>query len=487
MIHVPVTPRWMIAGEWRAHPARIAIAVLAIAVGVALGLAVHLVNASALDRFERGLAAVNGTADLRVEASGPGGFDEHLYSRLARLPGIAAASPAIVLRARIGAQAIDVTGIDALRAGVVNPASVGRPPPDTPLALFDPDALFLSREALAASALRIGAPAMISAAGRMARFVVAGALPAASGARGTIDIAAAQDRFGTPGRIDRIDLKLLPGADRDAIGRMIAALLPPDALLASAASDAARGDALSRAYRVNLDMLALVALLTGAFLVYSAQALSVTRRRPHFALLRVLGATRGSIVAQLLGEGAVVGTLGAILGIAIGTALAAIILRVVGGDLGSGAFAGNGAPPLRFDFAGALGFAALGLAAALLGSALPAREAANAPPAVALKSLGDAIDPRRRPAFWPALMLLVAGCVAALLPAIHGLPIAGYAAMALLLGGGIAAMPWIARALLRPIARRSFAWPPLELAAKRLWGHPVRRRWRCRASSRARG
>ena len=50
----------------------------AIAIGVALGFAVHLVNASALDRFARGLATVNGGADLRIEAAGTRGFDEAL-------------------------------------------------------------------------------------------------------------------------------------------------------------------------------------------------------------------------------------------------------------------------------------------------------------------------------------------------------------------------------------------------------------------------
>ena len=48
---------------------------------------------------------------------------------------------------------------------------------------------------------------------------------------------------------------------------------------------------LSRAYRVNLTVLALVALFTGAFLVFSVLALGVAQRAPQFALLAVLGAT----------------------------------------------------------------------------------------------------------------------------------------------------------------------------------------------------
>src|ERR1700750_2558296 len=84
---------WMIAGEWRAHPARVVTAALAIAVGVALGFAVHLVNASALNEFAQAISTVNGDADLQVRAVTPLGFAEGLYPRLARAPGVAAASP----------------------------------------------------------------------------------------------------------------------------------------------------------------------------------------------------------------------------------------------------------------------------------------------------------------------------------------------------------------------------------------------------------
>ncbi|MCE3290084.1 MAG: FtsX-like permease family protein, partial [Caulobacter sp.] len=37
---------WLILGEWRSQPVRVVTAAIAIAVGVALGFAVHLINAS---------------------------------------------------------------------------------------------------------------------------------------------------------------------------------------------------------------------------------------------------------------------------------------------------------------------------------------------------------------------------------------------------------------------------------------------------------
>ena len=87
---------WLAFGEWRAQPIRNALSVVAIAIGVALGFAVHLVNAVALESFTAGLNRVRGSADLQIRATGPAGFDEEVYARLAALvsdaPSIAVAT-----------------------------------------------------------------------------------------------------------------------------------------------------------------------------------------------------------------------------------------------------------------------------------------------------------------------------------------------------------------------------------------------------------
>lgn len=63
--------RWLIVGDWRAQPARIFMAIIAIGIGVALGFAVHLVNGSALSAFGGAIRALNGAADLQVKATSP--------------------------------------------------------------------------------------------------------------------------------------------------------------------------------------------------------------------------------------------------------------------------------------------------------------------------------------------------------------------------------------------------------------------------------
>jgi putative ABC transport system permease protein len=470
--------RWMVLGEWRAHPGRVVTAAIAIAVGVALGLAVHLVNASALSEFSKAVSAVNGEAQLQVRATTPFGFAESLYPVAARVEGVAMASPVVELEAagdRSG-ETLTVLGLDVLRASRVTPALIGRPLADagggpTPNAVFDEDAVFLSSAAL--EGRKVGERIGLSVGDRRASFRIAGVLPGvAEGERvAVLDIATAQWRLGQLGRLQRLDLRAEPGADVQQIAERLAKVLPADAQVVSAATEARRSDALSRAYRVNLNMLAMMALLTGGFLVYSAQSLSVARRRPQFALLRVLGVRRRGLLRQVLVEGLCVGVAGGLVGVALGVGLAAAALNIMGGDLGGGYF-GDSRPELVVSPVAAAFFLLLGIVTAVAGSLVPAREAASAPPAVALKNLGDAIDPRRTPSPWPAVALVVAGGVSALAPAVWGIPLFGYVSMALLLAGGVAATPWLARTLLGPARQRASGLVGVDLAIKRLWGAP---------------
>ena len=464
---------WIVAGEYRAHPLRFLLTAMAIAVGVALGFAVHLVNGSALAAFDGAVRSVNGAADMAVRAASPLGIDERLYPRIAMARGVADASPVVELQARAGNARLTLLGLDIIRAAAVTPSLVGttlQGPDERADALFDDAALFLSRGALARTGARIGDRLTISANGHAAALRISGTLPAVGEelSIGVIDIAAAQWRFGRLGRLDRIDLKL---ADRAVAVAELPTLLPSGALLESGETRAMQGDALSRAYRVNLDMLALVALLTGGFLVYSAQSLSVTRRLRAFALIRTLGLPRGGIIAAVTLEGLLVGVAGAGLGLLAGYGLAAGAVHLFGGDLGAGYFNGQDAR-IVFQAGAALAFFALGVVAALLGSVLPARIAARVGPAAALKNTGDLWDPRAPVAWIPAAALIVIGAMLALLPAVDGLPIFGFVSIALLLAGGIAGVPWLARQLLGLLTRRPLRGVPQLLATRHIHGAP---------------
>ena len=439
--------------ELRHHPWRNLAALLAVMLGVALAFSVQLINQSALSEFSSAVRAVNGVPDFELRGTfgklGTG-FDESLYERVARHPQVAIASPVIEIETyALDAQGrrvpLKIVGIDALVAAPLAPALLPRPSNDANrMAMLEPDAVFLNaqaRQRLPGDTLRVQTPT------GTVRLRVQGSISAQGAALAVIDIAGAQSNFGWLGRLGRIDVRLRAGADRARVLRELA--LPPGIRAAAPDEAAQRVSNVSRAYRVNLTVLALVALFTGAFLVFGVLSLSVAKRQPQLALLGVLGLSGRERLALVLAESALLGALGSAVGLILGTALAALALRLLAGDLGGGYFPGV-APALQFDAGAAVVYGALGIAAAMIGGWLPARDAQRLAPAQALKGLsasGAAASPA-----WLGPALLVAGVALALLPPIAGIPLAAYASVACLLLGGIACVPAGVAGLLKGIA-----------------------------------
>ncbi|MTW12597.1 FtsX-like permease family protein [Pseudoduganella eburnea] len=455
--------RWLAAGEWRSHPVRALTAIAAIAIGVAMGFAIHLVNAAALNEFSTAISSLSGQADIQVSGT-EATFDESVYPTLARLPEVAVASPVLEFDASLpGArQALKIIGLDVFRAGFITPDLIGAPEEDLPYDTLADDAIFLSPAAMHWLEARPGSELRLQAGSKIAVLRVAGSLQRARvGQRfAVMDIAAAQWQFQRLGKLSRVDLKLRDGIDRRAFESSLAARLEsayPGRFRVGQPNDAnqeGRNANLSRAYRVNLSVLALVALFTGAFLVFSSQALSVLRRRGEFALLRVLGLERRQLIRQVLLEGALLGTVGSALGVAGGYALAAAVLRLFGGDLGAGYFSGV-QPTVQWAPGAALAYFALGLGVALLGGLAPALDAARARPAVALKSGTDETALRPLARSWPGLACLAAAGALAFAPPVFELPLFGYLSIALLLVGAIALMPRLAGMAFQLLAARA--------------------------------
>ncbi|OYY87406.1 MAG: ABC transporter permease [Acidovorax sp. 28-64-14] len=422
--------------------------------------------------FSQAVRAVNGQPDLELRAM-QGPLPEALYAQLANHPQVARASPWLELSTMAQVDAppttqpatppatapavapapaparvvLRVVGADALLLPAVAPALMPRAfATSERLAMLAPATVFLNAAALQALGLATdgSGPAQLqlqagphgSHTVRVAGTVAAGGAPLA-----VMDIGAAQDLWGQGGRLTRIDLQLQPGADRTAFAQALQSLpgWPANAVLAEPGDAVQRIGNLSRAYRVNLTVLALVALFTGAFLVFSVLALSVAQRAPQFALLAVLGATPRQRLALVLAESALLGLVGSAAGIALGTALAATALQLLGGDLGGGYFAGV-QPTLHWSGPAALLYGALGVVAALVGGWWPARAARNLPPAQTLKGLGATAGPGAGAT--TGIILIAAGALLASAPPIFGIALAAYVAIGLLLVGGIALLPW---------------------------------------------
>ncbi|MEM5372358.1 FtsX-like permease family protein [Paraburkholderia azotifigens] len=447
--------RWLLAAEWRSHKGRALIAIATIALGVALGYAVQLINSAAFNEFSAAARSLSGQADLQVRGAQPT-FDEHIYPQLATQPGVALASPVLELDVTVPGRTapLKVLGIDTFRASRIAPDLTGVTNSDTPLDALADDAIFLSPAAQQWLGLRVGDAVPLRSGTSDVRLRVAGGIVRARpGQRiAVMDIAAAQWRFGRVGKLSRVDLQLERGVDRERFRRALQERLGSRFAVGETRDIESRTDRLSRAYRINMNVLALVALFTGAFLVFSTQALGVVRRRAQFAMLRVLGITRTQLLRQILLEGALLGTLGSIAGIALGFALAYVVLRFFGSDLGGGYFPGV-QPAVGFEPVASTIFVALGIGVSLLGSLVPALEAARAHPAPALKAGGEEAALGKLSTPWPALLCLALGMALTQAPPVFDVPIAGYLAVALLLIGGIALMPRVTSMLFRALSR----------------------------------
>ena len=137
--------RWLLFGEWRAHPIRALLAIAAIAVGVAMGFAIHLINSAAFNEFSAATKSLSGQADIQV-AGTEAWFDEAIFPRLAQHPEVAVASPVLLVDAGLpGKQGtLQVAGVDAFRAGFVTPGLIGSSADGKPFDIFADDAIFLS-------------------------------------------------------------------------------------------------------------------------------------------------------------------------------------------------------------------------------------------------------------------------------------------------------------------------------------------------------
>jgi putative ABC transport system permease protein len=184
---------------------------------------------------------------------------------------------------------------------------------------------------------------------------------------------------------------------------------------------------MTRAFRLNLTALSLLALVCGMFLIYNTMTFAVVQRRTLFGTLRALGVTRREILATVAAEAVAVGILGTLLGLGAGVLLGNGLVRLVTRTINDLYFVLSVRELALDPLAFATG-AALGLGATLGAALRPAFEATTAPPRTALSRAALETRARHgvsRSALSGSLLGLAGGAVLALsdglLPAFGGL------------------------------------------------------------------
>ena len=408
------------------HPIQFAIMTLGIALGVAVMVGIDLANASAARAFEISTNAITGRATHAIVGSA-GDVDESVYVRLrtdSRWRDSFESAPLVIAYAvspQLGDVPFTMLGIDPFaEAPFRGYLSAGRQPsPETIAALLtvprtillsastaeqyglEPCSLAVLREVLSGDTPSPASPPIdipsgvsspidacrltLSINGEQRTVYLAGLLePSDNFSRRALetlmltDIASAQSLTGTRGKLTQIDLILPEGFDSAAL----TAALPAGVRLVSSQARGGQVQEMTAAFRINLTALSLLALVVGVFLIYNAMTFSVVQRRPLFGTLRSLGYTREQVFGTVLGEAALVGVLGTVLGLGLGILLGQAAVQMVTQTINDFYFVVS-VRGVQIPASSLIKGASAGFFASVIAAAAPAWEAASILPSLA--------------------------------------------------------------------------------------------------------
>jgi putative ABC transport system permease protein len=443
------------------HPWQLGLALAGISLGVAVYVGVDLANDSAQRAFELSAELVRGRTTHRLLPVGDGLADT-TFVDLVTQGRVERAAPIVEQPVRVAGpdgRRYTLLGVDPLEEVGFRSYSDFAPGSASGGAVLiaEPGTVLIPQSLADARGLTPGASLDLWTGDGRHPVEVAGIVgDAATGADTpppiVTDIGTAQTIAGRPGVLTRIDLEL-----DAAQARQLRADPPRGTVLVDAAESANALTQMTRAFRVNLTALGLLALVVGMFLIYATISFAVVQRRPVIGMLRAIGVARREVLAGVLLEAAGIGLAGTVIGLALGTLLARGLVGMVLQTLGSFYFAAEvravAPSPLIYAQAAALGLGATGVAA--LG---PALDASRCSPDMALRRAALERTARKRSRLAAVAAAPVAALAAALLLGLPGL-LAAFAGLFGVLCAGALLTPAATAGLMRclePLAERGF-------------------------------
>jgi putative ABC transport system permease protein len=385
---------------WRARPGIALLNIAGIAIGVAVYLAIQIVNHSATRSFQAGLDLVAGRSHLEVTA-GKGGLDETCWPSVAAIPGVAACSGVVEGYATVPShpgEYLRIVGVDLFSAAPFQvAAAAGASWRDDPEAwMAEGGKLVISTAMAERLGRKAGDPLEIRTAGRTATVTIAAVAPdEGEGVTriGFMDIGWAQELLDCHGRLSSLQIICTTPQSADAVAAAIAPVLPQGARVEPPERRNRQVGLMLQGFQLNLTALSLVSLLVGVFLTGSTIAASVVRQRREIGILRAVGASQGQVRGLFLAEALIAALAGGLLAVPLARWLAGSLLGAVSQTI-SAHYVQMSIDRSYLSWWHVAQAVGCGVAAALAGAWLPAREASGTDPVRALQP-GRGIEARR--------------------------------------------------------------------------------------------
>jgi len=393
--------------DLRVRRLRTALAVGGVALGVALIMAIQIINQATLVAFRQTIEGTAGRAQLQIVAPSESGLPAAVLEAVRGAPGVALAVPVVegtIFVADGSGESMTIFGVDlgdeaSVRAYEGVGADAGKVIDDPLVFLAQPDSIVVTRAFASPRGLGLGDSLSVIAAAGSRRLTVRGLLDARGVAQaygsglGIMDIVAAQLLLGKEGRFDRIDMVLADGGEPQVAAAALRALLPPGLAVERPEQRGTQVEAMLRAFQSMLSVTSGIALMVAIFVIYNSLATVVVERRQESGVLRALGARRRQVLGLHLGEALCTGAVGGLVGSGLGVGLAHLLVGTLTGSAAVTFGLPLVAPGITVTPA-SLGVAfGAGMAAAVLAGTLPALSAARVSP---LEAVRQQAPPLRR-------------------------------------------------------------------------------------------
>jgi putative ABC transport system permease protein len=312
-----------------------------VSLGVGVYIAIELSSASLRMSLRRTVDKIAGKAQLEV-ASGEAGVPEGTVDIVRGVPGVLAAQPiieAVVRPEGAAEQSLMVLGVDFLGDRAVRDWDFGGEDVlDDPLVfLAQPDSICLTEEFAARKGLKLDDTFRLETGHGWKRFTVRGLIkpegPATAfgGNVALMDLYAAQYVFSRGRLFDRVDVVLRPGVTVEDGAKRLMEALGPGYTAEPPARRGAEMEVLIVNFGRTLTLGSWQAMFIAVFLIFNVFAVAATRRRREIGILRSLGVARGAILRLFLVEGAIIGGVGAAVGVGAGLVLARLTTKFIAG------------------------------------------------------------------------------------------------------------------------------------------------------------
>lgn len=398
-----------------ARRGRTVLSIVGIALGVGVLYASLATDAGITASIDRTVRDLVGRADLRVEAFGPTGLSAATLAEVEAAPGVVLAAPALQRRTYL-VPAADATspasapvtalGIDPTREAAVRDLVLAS---GRGLSGPSADEALITQTLAASDGLRVGGTVSLLGPDGSIDITIAGILAGdgpiiGSAGRTVVLPLVTMQRSFADDTVSRVDIVAGEGATPAEVAAALAVALTSQPYVLSSPSDVAASLRSSTAdFRSMTALIAAVALFVGAFLMFNTLSMTVTERIRELGLLRAAGATRRQLVWFVVAQAIVLGLLGALLGLAVGLALA----ELMAADLRSI----QAIPFERVDPAigSVVAVVVIGLGVTVAAALEPARRAGSIPPVEVLRERIDPAGARRARLRWLIAVFIAVG------------------------------------------------------------------------------